>query len=132
MSAAGAIDVDLEGQPQVPGLDAGGGAERLDGGGVVDQDVDAARGECRRHGAAAVFLVGQVGGQDADPPGGHALLAQQGAGLVQLRRGAREQDHPGARVAKPERDGAPDAAPGPGDQRGLASEVSCHCGLLNG
>jgi hypothetical protein len=36
--------VDLEGQPQVPGLDAGRGAERLYRGGVVDQDVGAARG----------------------------------------------------------------------------------------
>ena len=132
MSAAGAIDVDLEGQAQVPGRDAGGGAERLDGGRVVDQDVDAARREHGRRRAAAVLLVGQVGGQHADPPGGHAPFAQQGAGLVQLRRGAREQDHAGAGAAQPERDGAADAAPGPGDQRGLASEVSCHCGLLNG
>jgi len=66
------------------------------------------------------------------PPGGHATFAQQGAGLLQLRRGAREQDHPGPGAPKPERDGPPDATPGPGDQRGLASEVSCHCGLLNG
>ena len=34
-----------------------------------------------------------------DPPGRHALFAQQGAGLVQLCHGAREQDHAGARVA---------------------------------
>jgi hypothetical protein len=78
--------------------------------------------------AAAVFLVGQVRWQHADPPGGHATFAQQGTGLLQLRRGAREQDHPGPGAAQPERDGAPDAAPGPGYQHGLASEVGCHCG----
>ena len=132
MSAAGAITLTSKASRRSAGLDAVRGAERLYRGGVVDQDVDAARRECRRHGTAAVFLVGQVGGQHADPPGGHATFAQQGAGLLQLRRGAGEQDHPGAGVAKPERDGAPDAASGPGDQRGLASEVICHCGLLNG
>jgi hypothetical protein len=76
-SAAGGDDVDLEGQAQLPGRDGDGGAERLDGGRVVDQDVDAARlehGHCR---AAAVLLIGQVGGHDADPPGGHAPLAQK-------------------------------------------------------
>jgi hypothetical protein len=86
-------------------------------------------GRCR---AAAVLLIGQVGGHDADPPGGHAPPAQQGAGLLQLRRGPREQDHAGAGVGQPERDGPADAAPGTGDQCGLAGEVSCHCGLLNG
>src|ERR1700677_1873459 len=75
----GGDDVDLEGQAQLPGGDGDGGAERLDGGRVVDQDVDAARrehGHCR---AAAVLLIGQVGGHDADPPGGHAPPAEQGA-----------------------------------------------------
>ena len=117
---------------QVLGLDAGGGTERLDRGRVVDQDVDAARREHGRRRAGALLLVGQVGGQHADPLSGHAPCPQQGAGLVQLRRGAREQDDVGAGVAEPERDGAADAAPGAGDQRGLTSEVSCHFGLLNG
>ena len=89
-------DVDLERQPQVLGRDRGGGAEWLDGGRVVDQDVDAARREhgCRR--AAALLLVGQVGGHHADPLCGNALLEQEGAGLVQLCIGAREQDDVGA------------------------------------
>ena len=93
---------------------------------------NAARGEHGRRRLAALPLVGQVGWHHADPPARHALLQQQGAGLVQLCRGAREQDHAGAGAAQPERDRAADAAPGTGDQRGLAGEVSCHCGLLNG
>src|SRR5216683_5101798 len=59
-------------------------------------------------------------------------LTQQGACLVQLPCGAGEHDDAGACVGQPERDGAADAAPGTGDQCGLASEVSCHCGLPNG
>src|SRR6202012_6269155 len=41
-------DVDLEGQAQVVGGDADGGAEGLDGGRVVGQDVDGARCGDRR------------------------------------------------------------------------------------
>ena len=77
-------------------------------------------------------LVSQVGRQDTDPVGGHAVLAQLRVGLLQLRWGAREQDYPGAGGAKAERDGAPNAAPSPGDQRGPVGEVSCHCAVLHG
>jgi hypothetical protein len=85
-----------------------------------------------RGSAAALLLVGQVRRHYLDPLGGHAPLAQQGAGLLQLRCGAREQDHPCVRAGKPERDCPADATPRTGDQRGLASEPSRHCCLLNG
>ena len=108
-----------------------GRAERLYGGRVVDQYVDAARGEHGRRRLAALLLVGQVGWHHADPPARHALLQQQGTGLVQARRCARAGPRR-RRAAQRERDRAADAWPGTGDQRGLAGEVSCHCGLLNG
>ena len=131
MSAAGATTLTSKASRRSAAGDADGGAERLDGGRVVDQDVDAARREHGRRRLAALLRVGQVGGHHADPLGGHALPAQQGAGLLQLPGGPGEQNDAGAGAGQPERDGAADAAPGPGDQRGLTGEVSCHCGLLN-
>jgi hypothetical protein len=127
-SAAGATTLTSKAR-QLPGRDGDGGAERLDGGRVVDQDVDAARREHGHRRAAAVLLIGQIGGHDADLPGGHAPLAQKDPGLLQLPGGAGEQDHAGAGVGQPERGGAADTSPGTGDQCGLASEVSCHGGL---
>src|SRR6185437_9756706 len=38
---------------------------------VVDQDVDPARGDRGRYRAAAIVLVGQISGQQADPASGH-------------------------------------------------------------
>jgi hypothetical protein len=67
-------------------------------------------------------LIGQVGGNHLGPLRGHALLQQQPTGLVQLFRGAREQDHVGTRNIQPERDGLANATPGPGNQRGLAAK----------
>jgi hypothetical protein len=58
-------------------------------------------------------LIGQVGGNHLGPLRGHALLQQQPTGLVQLFRGAREQDHVGTRNTQPERDGWPMPRPAP-------------------
>ena len=132
MSAAGAITLSSKASRRSPALMPAVGPSGSTVAALLTRMSTRPAASAADTAQAAVFLVGQVGGQDADPAGGHAAFAQQGAGLLQLRRGAREQDHPGAGVAKPERDRAPDAAPGPGDQCGLASEVSCHCGLLNG
>jgi hypothetical protein len=63
---------------------------------------------------SALLLVGQVGGHHTDLLRGHALFQQQGAGLVQLPFGAREQDYADAGAAQSECDSAADAAPGPG------------------
>ncbi|HEY0937881.1 MAG TPA: hypothetical protein VGD91_29580 [Trebonia sp.] len=72
-------------------------------------------------GTAAVLLVGQVGGHHADPPGRHALRAQQVAGLVQLSGGAGEQGNAGTGGAEPERDGPADTAASPVRSSGLAA-----------
>ena len=105
--------VDLAGQAQVPGLNAGRGAERLDGCRVVDQDVDAARREHRRRRQRAPPLVGEVGGHHADPPGGHAPLPEQAAGLLQLPRGAGKQHHPAPVPARPSAMARPMPRPAP-------------------
>jgi hypothetical protein len=124
-------DVDLERQPQIPGRDPGRAAKRLYRGRIVDQDVDSAGGQRGSHGTVAVLLVGEIDWHHADPPSGDALPAEQVTGLIQLRAGAGEQDDVGAGGRQAERDGPADAAAGPGDKRGLAGEVSCHCGLLD-
>jgi Mycothiol-dependent nitroreductase Rv2466c len=69
--------VDLERQPQVLRLDAGGGAERLDGSRVVDQDVDPAHREHGRNGATALLLISQISGHHLDPLCGHIPVQQQ-------------------------------------------------------
>src|SRR3984885_13899324 len=94
-SAAGATTLTSKASPRsAGGMGCERGAERLNRGGVFDQDIDTARRQRGSHRTVAVLLIGEVGGQHADPPGGHAALAQQAAGLVELPGGAGEQDHP--------------------------------------
>ena len=122
-------DVDLEGPAQLGGRDRRGGAQRLDGGGVVDQDVDVNGRHRRCGGSRALLGVAQVGGNDVNLAGQGALRQGHRAGLGELagRSGDHYEAGPGGRQLQG--DGLADAAPGAGDQRRPAGELSCHRGL---
>jgi hypothetical protein len=80
----------------------------------------------------ALWVLADRGYELAVLSNGSPAMIKNCAGLVQLPGGASKQDHIAACAAEPERDRPADAAASPGDERGLAGEVSCHSGLLNG
>jgi hypothetical protein len=114
---------------QLGGREGGGRAEGLDGGGVVDQDVDV-DGPYRLGGGGGTLLgVTEISGNDADlagqgtPAQGHGLSVRELAG----RPGDQHEGCSGC--GEFQGDGLPDTASRTRHQRRPASELSYHPGL---